>query len=156
MASSNIGNIAGIMGKYVREGLSARQAVARFREAGGRISNQAFRSGYAQVRDSLLANPTAATLPGHLRPGLEHFSEWQTNTPGQYAYQVELAVWDKNAQIGFTREWTIMSDEIISPANAIRQASEQAEQGAEESELYKGQQVVGGTLAGLYVTTSPE
>src|SRR5438105_2738550 len=93
--ASNIGNPAGFVSQYVQQGLSARAALREFRDAGGTMGNERFRSLYASVADSLARGGSYASLDPYSVPSPADLGTWKMGRGGQYATQVTLHGVDK-------------------------------------------------------------
>ena len=149
---SSLGNPAGFMGDFARQGMSGRKALEAFRAAGGRMGNQAFRAGYDSVRQALANNPHVTSLPGGVVPGDEHFSAWKAGRPGRYAYGVDVHVFDQNIGGVIRTPWTIMSDIPLTIDEATQMALDEVDEGIAEGDNYAGQRTTGATIRGLYRT----
>lgn len=152
MPSSNIGNPAGYFGDFIRRGLSMRQGIREFRAAGGRMGNEAFRSTWRSVQDSLIQHPTVSSLPGAAVPGQQHYSAWQAGREGRFGHQVNLHVFDQQIGGVIQRDWMVMSDRPMTPDEATQFALDEFNDAIEDNPVYGRQRATAATLTGLYRT----
>lgn len=146
----NIGNPAGFMLAKIQEGISANQALADFREAGGAYRRQDWLRGYAGVRDALQMRPEIAGIEPSAIPEAGAFAEWRMGRGGQFATQVQMLVMDRESGIMTIAQYTHITDEPHTPDEAVQAGIDLFGQPATESRY--SQRVMGGLPSGLYRT----
>lgn len=146
------GNLRGLIERGIREGKGADAFYRMAREQGLGVSRAAIREQFSEVRQAMINRGDVAGLPRNRIPGMEHFTPWEAGRAGRYAYQINLTIVDTETGEAVSRPWTIMSDSPISIQNAIGRAIGQAEAGVEGGN-YANEEVRGGELSNLYVTT---
>lgn len=85
-------SVGGFLSQAVEEGWSARRAIAEFRDAGMRMSNESFRSMYNNARDALANRDVIAGLDYNAIPSHDVFTPWAAGEEGNYATFVESFV----------------------------------------------------------------
>lgn len=116
-------NIGSFLGKAVGEGLSARQAIAEFREAGMQMSNQTFRSLYSSARDALANHDAIAALDYDAIPPGDAFTDWAAGEGGNYATFIESFVRMPGEREVESRFFTHVTSEPHTPQEAIDAAA---------------------------------
>lgn len=103
-------------------GMSSSEALGAFREAGGSIRTQSWYQEWGQQlqRDALTAGWTTQDLSR--LPRDEFVGQWAAGKPGQFAYDMVFPGTDLETGLGIERHYTLITDRLISPNTAIRQA----------------------------------
>lgn len=78
-------NAGAFMAGAIEEGLSARQAIIQFREAGLSMGNQSFRNMYAEIRDTIANRDAIAGLNYDAIPPGNVYGTWAADADGGYA-----------------------------------------------------------------------
>lgn len=78
-------NAGSFVAKAIEEGLSMRKTVDLLRESGMKMGNQAFRSLYANVRDTIADRDQIAGLNYDAVPPAEAFGTWAADAEGGFA-----------------------------------------------------------------------
>lgn len=115
-------NAGAFMAEAISEGLSARQAIVRFREAGMAMSNQAFRSMYAQVRDVIGRRDVLGALDYSAIPGPEVYGTVTLGQGDRYATYVTSYVRRLGERDLEPRWYTYVTDQPHTPGEAIQAA----------------------------------
>lgn len=118
----DIGNPAGFIAQSIRDGLSGNETLRQFREAGGQMRNEYFRSTYANIRDAMARSENVAGLNPDALPTGEDYAEWSMGRGGQYATQVTVFIRQKGTGDTGTRNFTYVTDEPHTPGEAEQAA----------------------------------
>lgn len=78
-------NAGAFMAGAIEEGMSARQAITAFREAGLSMGNQSFRNMYAEIRDTIANRDAVAGLQYDALPPGDSYGVWAADAEGGYA-----------------------------------------------------------------------
>lgn len=142
------GNPAGYM-VYAQElGMSAREALDAWRELGGTAGNQNWHSMYGQIADTLARTPDMAALDPNVLPAASDYGTWAFGNGGQYATQVKVLVTDTETGLQSWRDFTHITDEPHTPAEAIAEGIEQY--GSDDNETAYGETVGGGFVVHIW------
>lgn len=117
-------NPASFASLAIREGVSATQGLADLRAVGWGIRTQTWYQAYNGVLESV-ANTAAvdALARDAVVPDSAH-APWATRTPGQYAYQNEITLYDPTTKSFQFRQSTVMASIPLSPEDAEQLASD--------------------------------
>lgn len=116
-------NAGSFIAKAIEEGMSARQAISLFRDAGMKMGNQAFRSLYANVRDTLADRDQIAGLNYDAVPPGEAFGTWAADAEGGFATFVTSFTRMPGEVEMESRFYIHVSDESHTPQEAIDAAA---------------------------------
>lgn len=148
----NIGNPAGYIKGLINEGESATSGLDIFRSDGGAIRTQTWFQLYGEVNASMIRAGDAAGLDPYVLPGPSDYSEWAMGTGGQYVTQVNVFVVDRDTGLVGTINYTYVTDEPHTPAEAEAAAFDEYSD-ADTQDSY-GQTVQGTSTANVYRTVS--
>lgn len=107
----------------VREDMSARQAIQVFRDNGVQISNQAFRSMYAEARDAVAGRDAIQALSYDAIPPADAYSTWAAGEADQYATFVTSYVRPVGSRDVEPRYFTHVTAEPHTPGDAADAAA---------------------------------
>lgn len=107
----------------VNEGLSMRQAVAGFREAGFEMGNQAFRQMFGEIREAVGNRDVIAGLDYGAIPPADAYSTWAAGDEGQYATFVTSYTRMPGTVEIEPRYYTYVTDEPHTPQEAVDAAA---------------------------------
>lgn len=141
-------NVGAFLTGAIEEGLSARQALIRFREAGMRMSNESFRQLYAETRDIIGDRDYLAALDYDAIPEGEQLGTWAMGEGGQFATFVTSFVRRVGERELEQRYYTFITDEPHTAADAIAAA-----QDFYTDEALVGDSFGGGVYQGSVVTS---
>lgn len=150
---SNLGNPAPYAVRAITEGLSGRQGLTEFREAGGRIADKTWYRIYGEAkasRDNLTA--VSALDPSHL-PTADQFAPWSAGVEGQYAYQFGMVTYDAETGLRATLQHTVTTPDIVPIGDAMTMAL-QTWDAADTQQAY-GLTAVQPVLFNLYAMQGP-
>lgn len=117
-------NAGSFVTQAVNEGLSMRQAISTFRESGGRMSNQAFRSLYGQVRDAIGGREAIQALDYGQVPSADVYGTWGSGEAGRYSTFVTSYVRRAGERELEPRYYTYTTDMPHPPQEAIDAAAD--------------------------------
>lgn len=118
----DIGNPAGFIAQAIRDGSSMNQSLRDFREAGGSMRNEYWRSTYADVRDALAREESVSGLTPDAIPTGDQYATWAMGRGDQYATQVTVFVRQGGTGDTGAKSFTYISDEAHSPEEAEQAA----------------------------------
>lgn len=118
----DIGNPAGFIAQSIRDGLSGNESLRQFREAGGSMRNEYWRSTYADVRDAMARSETVPGLNPDMLPTGEDYASWEMGRGGQYATQVSVFIRQSGTGDTGTRNFTYVTDDPHTPGEAEQAA----------------------------------
>lgn len=144
--------LEGFLQGSIRAGESMRTSITRFRDAGGRIGNQAFRAAFSLERESMLAGPRLADLPTGTAPDRGMFTDWKAGLPGRKFAEISHDIWDPSIG-GFTEQkWRVQMTDDMSIQDAIDVAVDQYETGEGDDGPYKTGRIGRSQLTALRYT----
>lgn len=117
-------NVSAFLPRAIEEGMSARRALASFREAGGRMGNQAFRSLYGEARAAVEGRDAIAGLDYDAIPPGTAYTDWTAGAEGRYATFVQSFTRMPGEVEVENRFYTHITDAPHSPQEAIDAAAE--------------------------------
>lgn len=131
----------------VQEGQSAREGLAAYREAGGRIANQSWFRLTGEIQRALADREGIYDEPLNLRPVASEIRTWSTAKARGYIQQVEVLVREKNTGQIISVPFSVQGRALVSRRNAIKQALDvYSDDNAKKYE----QQVLGAIYTGTY------
>lgn len=145
-----VGNPAGYIRGLIGEGYSARAGLEAFRGEGGAIRDSRWYALYGQVSDTLARQSEVAGLDPNVIPGPGDYGEWEMGRGGQYATQVSVHVIDRETDLWTTRQYTYVTSDPHTPAEA--EAAAMDEFGDPDVESEYGETVYGAIANGLWIT----
>lgn len=151
--STPIGNAAPFAMRMIAEGVGATEGLRMLRDSGVGIRTQTWYRVYGEAQASLANTPMIEGLNRNRRPGDEMFTDWSAGTSGRYAYQVTVLTFDAETGMTGTRLHTIITNQVITPANAEGQALGQLND-ANDDPRYSSI-ALGAVTTGLYRMVGP-
>lgn len=154
MAESNTpGNLAAWIGNAIGEGQSATAALTEFREAGFSFRTQSWYQLWGDVAASLAnAGHWAGADPDTL-PSADAFAPWAAGNAGQYAYQVKVHVRSTGSGEVGTRNFTFISDDVLTPGEAADAAINEYDAWTGDNEGEYAETVLGAVMTNAYTMT---
>lgn len=154
MAESNTpGNLAGWISNAIGEGLSATAALSDFREAGFTFRTQSWYQLWGDVAASLAnAGHWAGADPNTL-PSADAFAPWAAGNVGEYAYQVKVHVRVTGSQEIETRNYTMISDRVMTPGEAADAAINDYDAATGDQPDEYAETVLGAVMTNAYTMT---
>lgn len=149
-----LGNVTGYQAGMIREGMSARSALAAFREAGGAIRDSVWYSTYASTRDGIARLGEAANLDYDALPSGEAYGTVAMGGGDQYVTKVQLTLVDIDTGDVLTNYYTHVADDPHTPGEAVAEAMDIF--GGTESLSNYRTRVVGGLVTSVFRTTPYE
>lgn len=137
------GNPAGFVVGYQRAELSATEALAEFRAAGGQIRTQSWYRLWGEVADTLARGDLFAALPPGALPAPADYGTWAMGRGGQYATQVSVYIRDVDTGLIRTQQYTYVTADPHTPGDAAANAMDDftfADQEATYGEVVMGAQ----------------
>lgn len=147
---ANTGNPAGFIVGQVSGGVSSSAALRAFREAGGSIRTQTFYRLYGEVTDALARSDSAAGLDPFSLPDPGNYATWTMGRGGQFATQVKVFFRDVDTGLIGTSNFTYVTDEPHSPAEA--EAAAYDEYNDPDNAADYGQAVLGTATSNVFQT----
>lgn len=141
------GSPAGFIANLVRQGFRPTEGLRMWREAGGSIRTQTWFRLFGEIRASIGRLEEFMSLPPDIPPSDDHFVPWSAGRPGLRAYQVDVWVRERETGAVMATPFTLVSDEVLSPSEAIDQAIDLY---SDHAEKYN-QQILGASLTGLFI-----
>lgn len=124
--------LTGSIRESIREGLSMRAGIERFRFANGRdqpqtgyISNQAYREAFKLEREAMAAGPRLADLDPRSVPDSGMFTDWKFGQSGRKFAQVRLQIFDTSIGGIVDQHWVVGMDDNMSIQDALDRAADQ-------------------------------
>jgi hypothetical protein len=156
---TGLGSVHSAIARFVREGANRATGLRAFREAGGRIATETWNRLWGFVRRNIAQRAQVAASDPTVPVRDLRIGEWAAGRPGQWAIQVDVVM--QHPELGsFVRQYTTITDRLVSPAAAIDEAIgtyqdqiDLAEPGTE----YADQTIVGAVVTGVFrMTGAPE
>lgn len=148
------GNIAGFIKGLIDEGVGPTEGRQLYRDAGGRVGNDAWSRLYGETYDALQRSTTAGALDLDTLPSPEQYATWSMGRGNRYATQVNLFTRDTGSNDVGKMNYTYITDAPHTPQEAIDAAWDQffsADQLAVEGSG-AGQVPLGATIQNVYQT----
>lgn len=144
-----VGNLSGFIGEAIGEGLGSNATLRLLRESGVRIGNEAFRSLYRTVDETLSRRSEWAAMAPDVVPAADVFVPWEAGRAGVFGYQVDVHVREVGITDITTKQYTFMTDVRVPPGDALQAALDEfnanvAGQGTDFAEVVLGGVVTGG------------
>lgn len=117
----SIGNPAPYAIEAILEGLNATQALREIREAGGGITTQRWYQAFGEAQAALGNLRDVSDLDLFALPGRDQFVQWTAGREPGFVYQFNIEVLDPDTGLSMLIPHTVISPEIITPAQAIGQ-----------------------------------
>lgn len=126
------GNPAGFIRSAIFGESNQSEAYDLFHSFGGHMQESRFNQLYQNVSDTMARESESLGLDPFQVPGPAAYSEWATKTPGLYATQVELQVFDKELENeqGKMGAWITMQTTYVT---AVPHTPAEAEQWADDT-----------------------
>lgn len=131
-----------------RMGLSAREALAALREAGGGIRDATWFRVYAEVKAQLAINVLEADALSVGIPRAEHIGTQTTKTATGYMQYVSVYVRDRDTGVVSQRAFARRGDTLLPREEVARKGFEAYAAEATPSGNYGGQQIIGASYTG--------
>lgn len=131
----------------VLEGLSARQGLTAFREAGGRVANQTWFQLRGEVERMVSAREGIYNEPQHLRPIANEIQQWTTSKARGYIQQVEVLVRDRATGQVISVPYSSVSSNLRSRMAVIREALDVY---SDDNAKKYNQQILGAVYSGTF------
>lgn len=116
----------------VREGLSARQGLRQFREAGGRIRDAVWYKLYSEQQVYTSGMRDEVTRPLNALPESTHIVDMTTKRATGYLQQIDVFTRAKGTDIVTVRPFMITTQNLLSRGDAVSQALTQMQQAIDE------------------------
>lgn len=131
----------------VEAGLSARQALALFREAGGHVADATWFKVYSEVAANISLREGIYDEPTDLHPVAGEIQTWTTSKATGYVQQVEVLVRDRGTGEVISVPYSAMGRELQTRREVLNKAlSVYSDDNAEKY----NQQVLGAVYTGTY------
>jgi hypothetical protein len=131
----------------VLQGLSARQGLAAYRDAGGHLGNQSWNRLVGEIQASLAAREGVYDEPLNNRPVASEIRAWTTAKAKGYIQQVEVLVRDKGTGQIISVPFSVQGKALVSRRNAIQQALDVY---SDDNAKRYNQTVLGAVYTGTY------
>jgi hypothetical protein len=131
----------------VQEGMSAREGLGAYREAGGRIANQSWFRLTGEIQRALADREGIYDEPLNLRPVASEIRTWSTAKARGYIQQVEVLVREKATGQIISVPFSVQGRALVSRRNAIKQALDVY---SDDNAKKYDQQVLGAIYTGTY------
>lgn len=115
---SSTGNPSGFIRGLLGEEVGPTAGLVAFREAGGAIQDSRWFSLYSQVANTAADLPASLALDPFSLPSGDDYETWALGRGGQYMSQVELQVYDRDTGEILSRQYTYVTDEPHTAAEA--------------------------------------
>lgn len=115
---ASTGNPAGFIVDAIKRGVGSTAALGEYAEAGGEIRRQTWFRLYGEVTDALARSESAAALDPFQLPDPSAYATWTMGSGGQYATQVQVFFRDVDTGLIGTSQYTYVTDEPHTPAEA--------------------------------------
>lgn len=112
------GNPSGYIRSLIQSDVGPTEGLRNFRDAGGSIQDSRWFDLYHQVDATLADNPTALGLDPLSLPGPGDYTTWALGRGGQYMTQVEVQVRDRDTGFFLTKQYTYVTDQPHTAAEA--------------------------------------
>lgn len=137
----------------VLEGLSARQSLTQFRDAGGHVGNETWFKLRAEVEAAISNREGIYNEPLHLRPTANEIQQWSTVKASGYVQQVEVLVRERETGVIISIPYTSMNRQLRSRQNVVNEALDVY---SDDNAKKYNQQVLGAVYSGTYEAVSGE
>ncbi|HEY5989327.1 MAG TPA: hypothetical protein VIV12_23540 [Streptosporangiaceae bacterium] len=145
------GNLAGMIGNAIRQGISANAFQRSIIGTGLGINRQSLLRAFGQVREALSAQGRIGALRGDVPVPDAAIVDWGHAPATGFLHHVRVLVRLPGKREVDTLFFNINSDTPLSPADAEQQAMDIASSATEPGGSGEGQDVLGGFLSGVYV-----
>lgn len=130
----------------ISNGLSARAALAAFREGGGHTADSTWFRLYGEVRSSVEDRTAEVGRPLNRRPTGDELTTWTTAGATGYLQQVEVYTKSRiTGEIG-VKPFSVTGNTLVSRQTAIRQALDLYEANSDDY----GEQILGAAHVGAF------
>lgn len=146
-----LGNLAGMIGRAVRAGMSANAFQRQLIGTGLGIGRQSLLRAFGQVREALAAQGRVGSLQGDVPVPDDAIVDWGHAPTSGYLHHVRVLVRLPGKRDVDTLFFNINSPDPISPFEAEQQAMDIASSATEPGGSGEGQDVLGAFLSGVYV-----
>lgn len=137
----------------IGEGLSATAGLNQLRDEGYGFRRQSWFQLWGDVAASLGQQGAWATAdPNSLPPG-DLFTPWAAGNPGEYAYQVKVHVRSTGTGEVGTRNYTLISRDILTPGEAADVAINEYDAWTGDNDGEYAETVLGAVMTGGYTMT---
>jgi hypothetical protein len=138
------------------EGLSGNKILQGFADAGIGVRRSDGLSLISQVRGAMASTDAVQSLAMDQIPTSDSIAEWSGGRADSYLYRVRMYIREGGeGGLGFYQgNFDIVSDELITPAEAQQRARDIWESG-EGQDLYAERQLWGTSLGGVYHQSGP-
>jgi hypothetical protein len=134
----------------IQEGLSARQGVIAFREAGGRIANATWYRLTGEIQAMLAAREGVLDEPVNLVPTAHEITQWTTAKAKGFIQQAEVLVRDKTTGQIMSIPYSRLGTDLTTRRNVLAEALTVYTAPGSSSE---DQEVLGAVYTGTYQAT---
>ena len=146
MAVGNPLTPGGFIALAQEAGLSATTALNEARAAGVEIRTQTWYRLWGEVENAIAGIDRISGLDPTLLPSADAFADWSVGRPGQTLYQVDVITRDiESGGITF-RPWSVVSDRILTPLEAMQQAEDEL---SDNADAY-GEAIMGSMMRQMY------
>lgn len=126
--------------------MTATEALNAMRESGLAMRTQDFYRAWGEVETNVGMTDRIVGLDPTLTPTAESLSTWSVGREGQYMFQVDVMVKDLESGEMELRPYSIMSDQLMTPLEAMAQAEEEMSDNAGDY----GERVFGSVMRNIY------
>ncbi len=114
----DVGNPAGFIRSAIAGELNQTEAYDAFHAFGGHLQESTFNTIFKNTVATIGQTPEMLALDPFQVPGPADYGEWATNTPGLYATQVQIQVYDQDLQDWLTLQSTYITSDPHTPSEA--------------------------------------
>jgi hypothetical protein len=129
------------------DGLSAREGLVQFREAGGHIASSTWFRAVGEVQAMLASREGIYNEPVNLRPVASEIQVWTTQKAKGFIQQVEVLVRERETGQIISVPFSVTGRTLVSRRNAIAQALDVY---SDDNAKKYNQQVLGAVYTGTY------
>lgn len=131
----------------VLQGLSARQALSEFRQAGGRVANQTWFQLRAEMERTVSSREGVFDEQQGSVPVAHEIQQWTTSKATGYIQQVEVLVRERETGTVISVPYSSVSNDLRSRAEIVAQALDVY---SDDNAQKYNQQVLGAVYSGTY------
>jgi uncharacterized protein YdhG (YjbR/CyaY superfamily) len=131
----------------VLAGLTARKALAAYREAGGHVANQTWFQLRGEMERMVSAREGIYSEPQHLKPVASEIQQWTTAKARGYIQQVEVLVRERETGTVVSVPYSSVSNNLRSRAAVTKEALDVY---SDDNAKKYNQQILGAVYSGTY------
>ena len=128
-------------------GLSARAALAQYRQAGGHVANQTWFQLRGEMERMVSAREGIYNEPQNLRPVAGEIQQWTTSKARGYIQQVEVLVRERETGTVISVPYSSVSSSLRSRAAIVKEALDVY---SDDNAAKYNQQILGAVYSGTF------